>query len=110
GNRWEQLLPALAIVLWGPTRQTIMTWRVKSDWVYAIAFALLAGISILRLGGPMPFLSFQFLGIVGGTLAAPPYASIPDGRCGIRGPYSTRGVVMTAYGTRRRANPTAGVA
>jgi alginate O-acetyltransferase complex protein AlgI len=60
GNRLERLLPALAIVLWGPNRQTIMTWRVKSDWVYAIAFAILAGISILRLGDPSPFLYFQF--------------------------------------------------
>ena len=60
GNRLQRLLPALAIVLWGPNRQTIMTWRVKSDCVYAIAFAILAGISILRLGDPSPFLYFQF--------------------------------------------------
>jgi hypothetical protein len=60
GKRLERLLPALAIVLWGPTRQTIMTWRVTSDWVYALAFAILAGISILRLGDPSPFLYFQF--------------------------------------------------
>jgi hypothetical protein len=33
---------------------------VKSDWVYAIAFAVLAGISILRVGDPSPFLYFQF--------------------------------------------------
>jgi alginate O-acetyltransferase complex protein AlgI len=60
GNRLQRLLPALAIVLWAPNRQTIMTWRVKSDWVYAIAFAILAGVSILRLGDPSPFLYFQF--------------------------------------------------
>jgi alginate O-acetyltransferase complex protein AlgI len=60
GNRLERLLPALAIVLWGPNRQAIMAWRVKSDWVYAIAFAILAGIGILRLGDPSPFLYFQF--------------------------------------------------
>jgi alginate O-acetyltransferase complex protein AlgI len=60
GNRLERLLPAFAIVLWGPNRQTIMTWRVKSDYVYAIAFAILAGIGILRLGDPLPFLYFQF--------------------------------------------------
>jgi hypothetical protein len=33
---------------------------VKSDYVYAIAFAILAGIGILRLGDPLPFLYFQF--------------------------------------------------
>jgi alginate O-acetyltransferase complex protein AlgI len=60
GNRLQRLLPALAIVLWAPNRQTMMTWRVKSDWVYAIAFAILAGVSILRLGDPSPFLYFQF--------------------------------------------------
>ena len=37
-----------------------MTWRVKSDYVYALAFALLAGISILRFGDPRPFLYFLF--------------------------------------------------
>jgi alginate O-acetyltransferase complex protein AlgI len=60
GERLERLIPALVIVLWGPNRQAIMSWRVKSDWVYAIAFAVLAGISILRLGDPSPFLYFQF--------------------------------------------------
>ena len=60
GKRLERLIPALVIVLWGPNRQTIMTWRVTSDWVYALAFAILAGMSILRLGDPSPFLYFQF--------------------------------------------------
>jgi hypothetical protein len=37
---------------------TAMRWRVRSDYVYAMAFALLAGISILRLGDPSPFLYY----------------------------------------------------
>jgi hypothetical protein len=39
---------------------TAMRWRVRNDYVYAMAFALLAGISILRLGDPSPFLYFLF--------------------------------------------------
>ena len=60
GNRFKLLLPALAVVLWCPNRQAIMRWRWQSDYVYAAAFALLAGLSILRLGDPSPFLYFQF--------------------------------------------------
>jgi alginate O-acetyltransferase complex protein AlgI len=60
GNRLKWLLPGLAVVLLGPNRQAIMKWRVSSDYVYAMAFALLAGISILRLGDPSPFLYFLF--------------------------------------------------
>src|SRR5262249_10447614 len=60
GQRMKSLLPALAIVLWGPNRQAIMKWRVKSDYVSAVAVALLAGSSILRLGDPSPFLYFLF--------------------------------------------------
>ena len=60
GNRFKLLVPALAIVLWCPNRQAIMQWRWASDYVYAVAFALLAGFSILRLGDPSPFLYFQF--------------------------------------------------
>ena len=60
GNRLKWLLPALAIVLWAPNRQTIMTWQVRSDFAYALAFALLAGLSILRLSDPSPFLYFIF--------------------------------------------------
>jgi alginate O-acetyltransferase complex protein AlgI len=60
GNRLKWLLPALAVVRWGPNRQAIMTWRVTSDYVYALAFALLAGVSILRLADPSPFLYFIF--------------------------------------------------
>ena len=60
GNRFKLLLPALALVLWCPNRQAIMQWRWESDYAYAVAFALLAGLSILRLGDPSPFLYFQF--------------------------------------------------
>jgi alginate O-acetyltransferase complex protein AlgI len=60
GNRFKLLLPALAVVLWCPNRQAIMTWRVTSDYVYAAAFAVLAGLSILRLADPSPFLYFLF--------------------------------------------------
>jgi alginate O-acetyltransferase complex protein AlgI len=60
GNRLKWLLPGLAVVLWGPNRQAIMRWRIRSDYVYAMAFALLAAISILRLGDPSPFLYFLF--------------------------------------------------
>ena len=60
GNRFKLLVLALAVVLWCPNRQAIMQWRWASDYAYAVAFALLAGFSILRLGDPSPFLYFQF--------------------------------------------------
>jgi alginate O-acetyltransferase complex protein AlgI len=56
----KRLLFGLAMVLWCPNRRTLLEWRWQSDYVYAVAFALLAGISILRLGDPSPFLYFQF--------------------------------------------------
>jgi alginate O-acetyltransferase complex protein AlgI len=60
GNGFKLLLPALAVALWCPNRQAIMRRRWESDYVYAAAFALLAGLSILALGDPSPFLYFQF--------------------------------------------------
>jgi alginate O-acetyltransferase complex protein AlgI len=60
GNRWRLLLPALALVLWCPNRQAIMQWRWSSDHAYAVAFAILAGVSILRFGNPSPFFYFLF--------------------------------------------------
>jgi hypothetical protein len=60
GDRWKLLLPALAVVLWGPNRQAIMRWRWSADWSYALAFALLAGVSLLRFGNPSPFFYFLF--------------------------------------------------
>jgi len=60
GNRYKFLLPALALVLWCPSRRTIMERRWENDYLFAAAFAVLAGLSILRLGDPSPFLYFQF--------------------------------------------------
>jgi hypothetical protein len=59
-NEWKRILPALALVLWCPNRQTIMAWRWSSDWAYAGAFAVVAGVAILRLGDPLPFVYFRF--------------------------------------------------
>jgi alginate O-acetyltransferase complex protein AlgI len=60
GNRFKLLLPALAVVLWCPNRQAMMQWRWENDYAYAAAFAVLAGLCILRLGDPSPFVYFQF--------------------------------------------------
>jgi alginate O-acetyltransferase complex protein AlgI len=60
GNRFKLLLPALAVALWCPNRQAIMQWHVRSDYVYAVVFALLMGLSLLRLADPSPFLYFTF--------------------------------------------------
>jgi alginate O-acetyltransferase complex protein AlgI len=56
----KRLLLGLAIVLWCPNRKTILSWEWRNDYAYAAVFALLAGLSILRLGDPSPFLYFQF--------------------------------------------------
>jgi D-alanyl-lipoteichoic acid acyltransferase DltB (MBOAT superfamily) len=60
GNAWMRLLLVLGIVLLCPNRRRIMEWQWPSPWLYAASFALLAGLSILRLGDPSPFLYFQF--------------------------------------------------
>ena len=60
GNRLKLLLPALAVALWGPNRQAIVEWPWRSDYAYAAAFAVLAGLSLLRFGDPSPFLYFLF--------------------------------------------------
>jgi len=56
----EFLLPALAVVLWCPNRQAILHWQWRNDHLYALAFALLAGLSFFRLANPAPFYYFQF--------------------------------------------------
>jgi len=56
----RQCALGLAIVLFGPNRQTIMGWRWASDGLYATAFAILAGISLLAMSNPPPFIYFQF--------------------------------------------------
>jgi len=59
-SEWRWLLPALLIALCCPNRRRIMAWRWPSPWLPAAAFAVLAGVSILRLGDPAPFFYFQF--------------------------------------------------
>jgi hypothetical protein len=39
----------LAIALFCPNRQTILTWHWRSDWLWAGAFAILAGLSIMGM-------------------------------------------------------------
>ncbi len=50
----------LAIALFGPNRQTILAWQWPSDWLWAGAFAVLAGVSIMGMANPPPFIYFQF--------------------------------------------------
>jgi alginate O-acetyltransferase complex protein AlgI len=59
-DRFQLLLLALTVVLWCPNRQAILRWRWASDYAYAVVFALLAGVSILRFGNPSPFFYFLF--------------------------------------------------
>ncbi len=56
----HRLLGGLFLVTCCPNRQEIMEWRWASDLAYAAAFALLAGLSILQLSSPAPFVYFQF--------------------------------------------------
>ena len=50
----------LAIALFCPSRQTILSWQWRSDWLWAGAFAILAGVSIMGMANPPPFIYFQF--------------------------------------------------
>jgi alginate O-acetyltransferase complex protein AlgI len=59
-QRFKRLVLGLLVVTLCPNRQQITQWAWRSDLLYAAAFALLAGLSILRLGNPSPFLYFQF--------------------------------------------------
>ena len=59
-QRFKRLVLGLLVVTLCPNRQQITQWTWRSDLLYAAAFALLAGLSILRLGNPSPFLYFQF--------------------------------------------------
>jgi alginate O-acetyltransferase complex protein AlgI len=54
------LLPALALVLLAPNRQTIVNREWRSDWAYAATFATLICISLLSIANPPPFIYFQF--------------------------------------------------
>jgi alginate O-acetyltransferase complex protein AlgI len=50
----------LIIALFCPNRQTILGWQWSSDWLWAGAFAMLAGVSIMGMANPPPFIYFQF--------------------------------------------------
>jgi alginate O-acetyltransferase complex protein AlgI len=56
----RRILAGLAIALLFPNRQAIMAWRWENDYLYAGAFAVLAGVSILSMANPPPFIYFQF--------------------------------------------------
>jgi alginate O-acetyltransferase complex protein AlgI len=50
----------LIIALFCPNRQAILGWQWRSDWLWAGAFAMLAGVSIMGMANPPPFIYFQF--------------------------------------------------
>ncbi|HSD49786.1 MAG TPA: MBOAT family O-acyltransferase [Candidatus Methylomirabilis sp.] len=56
----HRLLAGLVLVTCCPNRQELMQWRWASELAYAAAFAVLAGLSILQLSNPAPFVYFQF--------------------------------------------------
>jgi alginate O-acetyltransferase complex protein AlgI len=60
---WRELVligSGLAVTLFCPNRQTILAWQWSSDWRWASAFAILAGVSIMSMANPPPFIYFQF--------------------------------------------------
>ena len=56
----RECLAGLFLVLFCPNRQTIMSWNWRSDYLFAAAFAALAGVSLLQMSNPPPFIYFQF--------------------------------------------------
>jgi alginate O-acetyltransferase complex protein AlgI len=60
GSTRAKLLIGLALVLICPNRQTILAWEWNNDYIYATVFAMLAGVSLLMLANPPPFIYFQF--------------------------------------------------
>jgi D-alanyl-lipoteichoic acid acyltransferase DltB (MBOAT superfamily) len=50
----------LAIVLFLPNRQTILSRDWKNDFLYAAAFALMAASSLIQMSNPPAFIYFQF--------------------------------------------------
>jgi len=50
----------LFIVLFCPNRQTLMAREWRNGWLYAGAFALMAGVSFLSMSNPPAFVYFQF--------------------------------------------------
>jgi D-alanyl-lipoteichoic acid acyltransferase DltB (MBOAT superfamily) len=60
---WRELVligGGLAVTLFCPNRQTILAWQWSGDWLWASAFAILAGVSIMSMANPPPFIYFQF--------------------------------------------------
>jgi len=56
----RECVAGLLVVLCCPNRQTIMSWEWRSDYLYAAAFAALAGTCLLQMSNPPPFIYFQF--------------------------------------------------
>ncbi|MBF6570077.1 MAG: MBOAT family protein [Candidatus Binataceae bacterium] len=50
----------LAIVLFFPNRQKLLSRQWSSDWAYAAAFAILMAASTMTMANPPPFIYFQF--------------------------------------------------
>ena len=59
-HEFARILGGLLIVLFAPNRQAILAWQWDSDWLWAGAFALLAGVGIMGMANPPPFIYFQF--------------------------------------------------
>ena len=60
---WHELRQigiGLFLVLFCPNRQTLLAREWKSDYAYAGAFAIMAGLSIMSMANPPPFIYFQF--------------------------------------------------
>lgn len=59
-HEFLRIFAGLAIVLFAPNRQAILSWKWDNDWLWAAAFAALAGVSIMGMANPPPFIYFQF--------------------------------------------------
>jgi hypothetical protein len=59
-EKYHDIVLGTALVLFCPNRQTIMQWDWVGDYGYALAFTLLAAISVLNLANPPAFVYFQF--------------------------------------------------
>ena len=59
-EKYHDVIIGLLITWFCPNRQTIMQWEWLGDYAYAMAFTLLAVISLLNLANPPAFVYFQF--------------------------------------------------
>ncbi|HZY58738.1 MAG TPA: MBOAT family O-acyltransferase [Candidatus Binataceae bacterium] len=59
-EKYHDIVLGTALVLFCPNRQTIMQWNWVGDYGYALAFTVLAAISVLNLANPPAFVYFQF--------------------------------------------------